>query len=191
MAFHKGYRLVLYLGNNPDDTDQYLLAPVELGPSERRFIYTLTPSSSIVANASIKTLLNDNSESSWRTIAAGVVLDPVTINLGSGVYNIGFVLTGKPAAGQTILTFQAKNAFTVHATAHTGTCTVHPTATADFPCYKNGTLFGTLRLSTAGVLSLVAFSATAFAVGDILTVVAPASQDATLSTPSFVLIGNV
>ncbi len=190
-ALHKGYKLALFLGSDADNTDQYLFPPVYLGPDERRYVYTVSTSQVLTINAAIKTLFFDNSESEWKYLASSVMINPVTINLGAGAYNLSFASPGLPGAGVTLLSFAATVPFTVHATGHTLTCSVNPTAVADIKCYKNGVLFGTLELSTLGVLSLVAFSSTAFAIGDLLTVVAPSPQDATLSGPSFVLMGNV
>lgn len=190
-ALHKGFRLVLFVGNDPSNTSQYLFPPVELGPDERRYVFTMAMTSSVVVNAAIKTLYKDWTESSWRSIAAGVLVDPVTIATGSGSYDIRFQRAGKPTAVEVILTFKVTTPFTMAATGHTGACTVNPTATASLPVKKNGTTVGTLEVSTSGVLSLVGFSATAFATGDILTVEAPGTQDATLSGLSFVLKTNV
>lgn len=190
-AVHKGFRLVLFVGNNPDDTSQYLFPPVELGPSERRYVFTMSMTSSVVVNCAIKTLYKDWTESGWSVIASGVLVDPVTVATGGGAYDIRFQKTGKPAAAEAILTFPVTTPFTMAATGHSGTCTANPTATANLPVKKNGTTVGTLQVSTSGVLSLVGFSSTAFAAGDILTVEAPATQDATYSGLFFVLKTNI
>lgn len=190
-AIHKGFRLVLFVGNDPNDTNQYLFPPVELGPDERRYVFTMTSSSSLLVNAAIKTLFKDWTESEWRAIATSIQVDPVTIATGSGSYDIRFTKTGKPAAGEAILTFKVTTPFTMAASGHTGTCTVNPTATANMPVKKNGSTVGTLQVSTSGVLSLVGFSATSFATGDILTVEAPSAQDATFSGLSYLLKTNV
>lgn len=56
---------------------------------------------------------------------------------------------------------------------------------------KNGTQFATITFDAAGTTGTFAGVATSFVVGDVLTVVAPTPQDATLSSIWFNLIGTV
>jgi len=106
-------------------------------------------------------------------------------------YDVSCSISGKPSASQKVLIFPAVQAFTVAATGHSWKCYTNPTATAVFVCAKNGTTFGSLSISTSGVLTLSGFSATSFAVNDILTITAPSSQDATLADCGITLKANL
>ena len=68
---------------------------------------------------------------------------------------------------------------------------VAATAQTDFDILKNGVSFGTMRFAAAGsTASFISASGASFAAGDILTVVAPASPDATLANVGFSLAGT-
>jgi hypothetical protein len=65
------------------------------------------------------------------------------------------------------------------------------TAQTDFDIKKNGSSVGTMRFAAAGTTaSFIMASQTSFAAGDILTLVAPASPDATLANIGFALAGT-
>lgn len=59
------------------------------------------------------------------------------------------------------------------------------TASATFSLAKNGTQFGTIAIAPGGAVTLSAASQTSFAVGDVLTLAAPSSPDATLADVAF------
>ncbi len=62
------------------------------------------------------------------------------------------------------------------------------TAQTDIDVQKNGVSFGTIRFAAAGtVASFISASGATFAIGDIITVLAPASADASASTLGFTL----
>ncbi len=72
-----------------------------------------------------------------------------------------------------------------------GTLNVAATAQTDFDVQKNGVSFGTIRFAAAGtVASFISASGATFAIGDILTVIAPASADASASTLGFTLVAT-
>lgn len=106
-------------------------------------------------------------------------------------YDVSCSVSGKPTASQKILIFPAVIPFTINANGHSWKCFTNPTANAAFLCQKNGTTFGTLTVSTAGALTLTSFSATSFAVGDYLTILAPSSVDATLADFGITLSGGI
>ncbi len=59
------------------------------------------------------------------------------------------------------------------------------TASATFTLAKNGSAFGTIAIAPNGVVTLAAASETPFAAGDVLTLAAPSSPDATLANVAF------
>ncbi len=120
----------------------------------------------------------------------GVTLTQQAYDTGS--YDINCSVPGKPAASAKVLTYPAPRPFTIQAQGHLGTAgTANTTNPKDFLVQKNGSTFGTLRFGAAGAFSLVSFAAATFATGDVLTIVAPAVQDATLADIGFTLRGNI
>jgi hypothetical protein len=72
-----------------------------------------------------------------------------------------------------------------------GVAATAATAQADFNLLKNGVSFGTMRFAVAGTAAtFIAASQASFAIGDVLTVVAPATPDATLANIGFALAGT-
>jgi len=65
------------------------------------------------------------------------------------------------------------------------------TAQTDFDIQKNGSSFGTMLFGAQGTTaSFISVAGATFNAGDVLKVIAPASPDATLSGPSFLLSGT-
>lgn len=107
-------------------------------------------------------------------------------------YDIAGQVTGAPAASAVVTRYKAPRAFTIKAAApgSTGISDVAATGTATFSLQKNGSQFGTMSWSAAGTVPAFAVASDAvFAAGDILTVVAPGSPDATLADIAFTLVG--
>lgn len=100
-------------------------------------------------------------------------------------------VSGKPAAGAIITTYIAPKVTTFPANMSGSSYSVgtNPTSTAVFTLKKNGSSFCTASVSTGGVITFTG-SATTFAAGDIFTVVAPSSQDATLANVAFLFKGT-
>lgn len=72
-----------------------------------------------------------------------------------------------------------------------GVASAASTGTATFAVNKNGSGIGTIVFTGAATATFTTTSSLAqkFAQGDILTIVAPASADATLANPAFTLVG--
>lgn len=105
-------------------------------------------------------------------------------------YSIGTSCVGKPATSEKLIVFAFPYSATLAASASGSQCVAQTAATAqtDFTLKKNGSSIGTIRFAAAGtVASYVSISSTTFAAGDVLTIEAPASQDATLADIGFSL----
>lgn len=105
-------------------------------------------------------------------------------------------VVGKPGAAQLVLiyTVEATETFPANFTAPQsyGSVGTNPTATAVYIVFKNATNVGTVTISTSGVFTFATTSGAAFTLnaGDRLTMVAPGSQDATLSDVGITLVGT-
>ncbi len=112
----------------------------------------------------------------------------------SAVYDLVCSLVGKPGAGATVLIFTADRAvnFAANLAGSTGSVGANPTSTAAYDIKKNGSTIGAVSISTGGAFTFTTTSGTAksLASGDRLTIIAPGSQDATLSDVGFTLAGT-
>lgn len=96
--------------------------------------------------------------------------------------------SGKPAASEVIFTAIAPYAFTVVQGNCSAKALTAATASTVFQVKKNGTNMMTFTFAAAGVTaSNSAVSGGAIVVGDVISVTAPASADATLSDISFLV----
>lgn len=127
-------------------------------------------------------------------VAIGKLQAQVTANGAyAKTYDFHGFVPGKPTASATLLFVRAGRAFTLPAglTGSQFKAKTAATASTTITLYKNGTAFATLVWAAAGVTPTVtAASATSFAAGDELTVVAPASQDGTLADVALTLLGT-
>lgn len=100
----------------------------------------------------------------------------------SSQYIVAATLNGLPSASLVLLRVPASVTYTVPAGGTNSKLVLGVAATAStvFTMYKNGVSFGTITVAISGTTGTFAVGSPAvFAVGDILTVVAPASPDAT------------
>jgi len=154
---------------------KWTAAPVD-GTGYRKFTVTLQANGGAIADA--KTVLCDFESD------AGSDTHP---------YDIGGSYSGAPTASVVLMRYPLPRAVTFPAglAPSQGVAAVAATAQTDFDILKNGSSFGTMRFAAAGtVASFIAASPATFAAGDILTVVAPASPDATLADIGFALSGT-
>lgn len=102
--------------------------------------------------------------------------------------------SGAPAAGQVIerYIFATPTNFPAGLAGSYGTAGIAATAAASFTIAKNGTGVGAMDFAagaTSATFSLA--TATAFAAGDVLTIIAPASPDASLANLAWTLAGTL
>lgn len=108
-------------------------------------------------------------------------------------YDLATFVSGLPAAGATVFRYNVLRAFTwpVSLTGSVFNAGTAATASATFTIKQNGTSIGTLVFAASGTVPTVTFaSAVTFAVNDVITIVAPASQDATLADVAFDFLGS-
>lgn len=111
-------------------------------------------------------------------------------------HEVPYTVAGKPAAGQVTRLYTYSNAVSYPAdfAGSMGTVGTNPTTyPAFFQLQKNGQIIGQIAISQTGNVTFTSakHAAQSFSPGDVLTVVAPASQDATLSDLAITLNGTV
>jgi hypothetical protein len=107
---------------------------------------------------------------------------------------LSFFAGGTLLANEVLYRYQATEGFTIPAgmTGSLGSSGTAATATPALSIKKNGASVGTATWSAAGTTATLAMaSPTAMVAGDILTVVAPASPDATLADVSLTMLGDL
>ena len=106
-------------------------------------------------------------------------------------YKVGFFFTSTPASSETLLMHVCAAAFSlsINFAGSQGYVGTNPTSSATLTVKKNGSSIGTIGISTSGVVTFSAGSATSFAAGDLISVVAPSTADATLANCAFTLLG--
>jgi len=101
---------------------------------------------------------------------------------------------GSPGAGQVIdrYIFATPVTFRAGLSGSYGTAGTAATAAANFTIAKNGSTVGTIAFAAGATnASFTMAAATGFAGGDVLTIVAPASPDATLANLAWTLTGTM
>lgn len=131
-------------------------------------------------------------------VAAGALAllssDGINVQRPSGSdesYDVGGTHQGVPTADLVIFQFLAPRAFTIPATSGQAKAGTAATAQTNFSLQKNGTTFGTMRFAAAATTAtFVNVTATSFAAGDELRIVAPSTPDTTLADLVFSLAGT-
>lgn len=117
------------------------------------------------------------------------------LNATSAVpYDIGIQILGKPDASGVVARFIAPRAFKILAAlaGSIGKASVNPTAQVVLSVRKNGTEFGTVTFAAgSGTPTFAAAADTSFAIGDIFTVVAPATQDGTFADAQITFVATL
>lgn len=107
-------------------------------------------------------------------------------------YDIAFSIESAPTASQILLRFVASRPVTLPAgfTGSVGAAGTAATAGTDIDVKQNGSSVGTIHFAAAGtVATFVAAAEVDLAAGDVLTVIAPGSPDATLAKLAVTLKG--
>jgi hypothetical protein len=116
-----------------------------------------------------------------------------TIQLEESIYDIGFFYSGKPTNSQEVFRMESVRAWTLPdpGTGSTGEARVASTGNVAFSVRRNGTQFATVtfNISASGTWAFDAAADENFAAGDTLTVLAPATADATLEDIAIFLKG--
>lgn len=107
-------------------------------------------------------------------------------------YDLNLFVGGLTTNSELVFRMKTMTEFTLPAslTGSYGTAATASTGTVAFDLLKNGVSFGTLTFTASATGVFTAGTATTFAVGDVLTIVAPASADATLADVSINLKGS-
>ena len=110
----------------------------------------------------------------------------------ASMFDVGGYYAGYPGASEVIyrIPFTRAVKFPASMTDSQGKAGTAATGQTDFDLQKGGVSFGTMRFGAGGtVATFIAASATTFNPGDVLTVHAPGSPDATLADFGFLFAG--
>lgn len=195
------------------DVDTTLTDAQMLGALSMKFTGTLTVGRTITIPAKAKLLMVENNTTGGFTVSvktpSGTAVsfavgdrkllycDGATFQIVAetytGVsipYDIGGTLGGIPTGGSIILRYPLPRAvrFPTGLPNSQGVAGTASGATATFSVRKNGTQFATMQFA-AGIstATFTAATATDFAAGDVLTIIAPSPADSTLSDIGFSL----
>lgn len=102
-------------------------------------------------------------------------------------YDIAFSVYEKPANSEVVLRFRASRSYTLAGDQTSGQAKsgVAATGSTVFTVAKNGTQIGTVTFTAGNVTGTINVTESVFAVGDLLSVTAPATADATLADTDF------
>lgn len=108
-------------------------------------------------------------------------------------YDLASFVTGAPTASQVVMRYVASRTLSFAATLplSVGRAGTSATAQTDFTLAKNGVSIGTMRFAAAGTVASFIFAGdVTFVAGDLFTVTAPVSPDATLANVAFTIVGE-
>lgn len=110
----------------------------------------------------------------------------------SGLYDVGGYIEGLSTNSETVWKFYSPRAWTLPAGASGGAnADAAATGATTYTIAKNGTSIGTLAFAASGTAGTVSITAsTSIAAGDVLTLTAPTTGDATLANIAFTLTGT-
>jgi hypothetical protein len=107
--------------------------------------------------------------------------------------DIATFIPGKPVGAATVFRFNVLRAFTwpIALAGSVFNAAVAATGTSVFTILQNGSSIGTLSFAAAGTVPTITFtSAVTFAANDVISITAPAVQDATLADIAFDFLGS-
>jgi hypothetical protein len=197
------------------DVDTTLTDAQMLGALSIKFTGTLTAARTITIPAKAKLLMVENSTTGGFTLGvktpSGTAISfavgdrkllycdgstfqiVAEVAVGASIpYDIGGTLAGVPTGGSIVLRYPLPRAvrFPASLANSRGVAGTVSGATATFSIRKNGTQFATMQFA-AGLTTptFTAATATDFAAGDVLTIIAPNPADSTLADIGFALAG--
>ncbi len=111
-------------------------------------------------------------------------------------YDVAGFISGKPANSAIVLRFITTRKFKIAAgfAGCKSSSSVAATASTVFTIKKNGSSIGTITFAVSGTTGTIAQSGSGiinFSVGDILTLEAPATADATLADIAYIFLGTI
>jgi hypothetical protein len=109
-------------------------------------------------------------------------------------YDIASAILGKPEANATVMRFVSVRSFSVPTNFAGSIAKADVTGTSTstiFSIRKNGTQFGTMTFAAGTVSATFSGTSTSFVAGDIITIVAPASQNSTLADVQFTMVASL
>lgn len=146
-----------------------------------------TDSGALLTTAAKGTAFNKNFGTGSTDVATGADM------VKALAMAITFGTNGKPTAFYVLYRFKTAVPFSLPSslTGSTGDAGTVATASTVFSIKKNGTEIGTATYAAGGTVpTFAASSSTSFAVGDVLSVVAPGTADATLADAEITLLGT-
>lgn len=180
-----------------EDGDVFIVSPTPLGdwddhPNEIAYysngLKFIVPFEGTFAfNMDTEELLVFSSSDGWTVTTLG---DPTVV---AQPYVVGATFNGVPSASQVIMRHPVPIDvdFATGLPDSQGFAEIAATATTDFDIQKNGVSIGTMRFAAAGTVATFIFAGdVSFVAGDVLTVIAPASPDATLADFGLSLLGE-
>lgn len=113
-------------------------------------------------------------------------------NIGANVYDIGWFVAGKPTASQVVCQFIATRSVVLpqNLTGSQAKAGTASTGTVSFDIQVNGVSKGSITFTASATGTFTFSNAVTLAAADVLTVIAPGSQDATLADVRNTLLGT-
>lgn len=114
------------------------------------------------------------------------------VQLVANDYFVDTFFNASPTASQVIIkyVFPVAVSFAANFAGYAGHVGTNPAASFAMDVQKNGVSVGTITISTGGAFTLVTSGAVAFAVGDRLSIIAPATPDASIAKMALTLKGS-
>jgi hypothetical protein len=116
-----------------------------------------------------------------------------TGGISTQIYDLALTIESKPNTNEIVFFFVSPRnfGFPINFTNSVAKSAVASTGTAVFTINKNGTQVGTITFESSSVGVFSAVAEVSLIAGDILSIIAPATQDTTLENIGITLVGNL